>query len=126
MNQPIPYLDLPAQFDEINQGATSKIGEDFTKYGLELVEFFINAISPPEEVQKAIDARSSMGAIGDLQAYTVYQAANSMRNVAVRNLSCVFIASVRSARNRDLSSAIAETLRAAPPRERDTARIAIR
>jgi membrane protease subunit (stomatin/prohibitin family) len=75
-------LDLPAQFDEIGQGATSKIGEEFGKYGLELVEFFINAISPPEEVQKAIDARSSMGAIGDMQAYTVYQAANSMRNIA--------------------------------------------
>ncbi len=75
-------LDLPAQFDEIASGATSKIGQEFGKYGLELVEFFINAISPPEEVQKAIDARSSMGAIGDLQAYTVYQAANSMRNIA--------------------------------------------
>jgi membrane protease subunit (stomatin/prohibitin family) len=75
-------LDLPAQFDEIGAGATSKIGQEFAKYGLELVEFFINAISPPEEVQKAIDARSSMGAIGDLQAYTVYQAANSMRTMA--------------------------------------------
>src|SRR5688500_11627263 len=75
-------LDLPAQFDEIASGATSKIGQEFGKYGLELVEFFINAISPPEEVQKAIDARSSMGAIGDMQAYTVYQAANSMRTMA--------------------------------------------
>jgi membrane protease subunit (stomatin/prohibitin family) len=78
----VSLLDLPAQFDELGGGATSKIGEEFGKYGLELVEFFINAISPPEEVQKAIDARSSMGAIGDLQAYTVYQAANSMRNIA--------------------------------------------
>lgn len=75
-------LDLPAQFDEINSGALAKIGQDFTKYGLELTEFFINAISPPEEVQKAIDARSSMGAIGDLQAYTVYQAANSLGKLA--------------------------------------------
>src|SRR5262245_18007167 len=75
-------LDLPAQFDEIGGGATSKIGQEFGKYGLELVEFFINAISPPEEVQKAIDARSSMGAIGDMQAYTIYQAANSMRTMA--------------------------------------------
>jgi len=75
-------LDLPAQFDEIGAGATSKIGQDFARYGLQLVEFFINAISPPEEVQKAIDARSSMGAIGDLQAYTVYQAANSLGKIA--------------------------------------------
>ena len=75
-------LDLPAQFDEIGGGATGKIGQEFGKYGLELVDFFINAITPPEEVQKAIDARSSMGAIGDLQAYTMYQAANSMRKMA--------------------------------------------
>ncbi|WP_254507312.1 SPFH domain-containing protein [Anatilimnocola floriformis] len=75
-------LDLPAQFDEIGAGATSKIGQDFTRYGLELTEFFINAITPPEEVQKAIDARSSMGVLGDLQAYTVYQAANSLGKIA--------------------------------------------
>lgn len=75
-------LDLPAQFDEIGSGATSKIGQDFARYGLQLVEFFINAITPPEEVQKAIDARSSMGVIGDLQSYTVYQAANSLGKIA--------------------------------------------
>ncbi len=81
-SQQTSLLDLPAQFDELSAGATAKIGQEFGKYGLELVEFFINAISPPEEVQKAIDARSSMGAIGDMQAYTVYQAANSMRTMA--------------------------------------------
>ena len=81
-SQQTSLLDLPSQFDELSSGATSKIGQEFGKYGLELVEFFINAISPPEEVQKAIDARSSMGAIGDMQAYTVYQAANSMRTMA--------------------------------------------
>jgi membrane protease subunit (stomatin/prohibitin family) len=81
-SQQTSLLDLPAQFDELSSGATSKIGQEFGKYGLELVEFFINAISPPEEVQKAIDARSSMGAIGDMQAYTIYQAANSMRTMA--------------------------------------------
>ena len=75
-------LDLPAQFDEIGGSAREKITADFQKYGLELVDFFINAISPPEEVQKAIDARSSMGAIGDLQAYMAYQAANSMSKMA--------------------------------------------
>jgi membrane protease subunit (stomatin/prohibitin family) len=78
-------LDLPAQFDELASGATAKIGQEFGKYGLELVEFFINAVSPPEEVQKAIDARSSMGVVGDLQAYTVWQAANSMREMAAHS-----------------------------------------
>jgi membrane protease subunit (stomatin/prohibitin family) len=75
-------LDLPSQFDEIGGAARQKIASDFQKYGLDLVDFFINAISPPEEVQKAIDARSSMGVIGDLQAYTMFQAANSLSKMA--------------------------------------------
>jgi membrane protease subunit (stomatin/prohibitin family) len=78
----ISMLELPAKFDEIASGTRVKVSEDFAKYGLELVDFFINAITPPEEVQKAIDARSSMGAIGDLHAFTMYQAANSMAKMA--------------------------------------------
>lgn len=78
----ISMLDLPARFDQIAAGTRAKLGDDFGKYGLELADFFINAITPPEEVQKAIDARSSMGAIGDLQAFTMYQAANSMAKMA--------------------------------------------
>ncbi|MEX1039690.1 MAG: SPFH domain-containing protein [Pirellulaceae bacterium] len=78
----ISLLDLPARFDEIGAGTRLKVAEDFAKYGLELVDLFINAITPPEEVQKAIDARSSMGAIGDLRAFTMYQAANSMSKMA--------------------------------------------
>ncbi len=78
----IGMLDLPAKFDEIAAGTRAKLGDDFAKYGLELADFFINSITPPEEVQKAIDARSSMGAIGNLQAFTMYQAANSMAKMA--------------------------------------------
>ncbi|MCO6455583.1 MAG: SPFH domain-containing protein, partial [Pirellulaceae bacterium] len=78
----VSMLDLPAKFDEVAAGTRVKVSDDFAKYGLELVDFFINAISPPEEVQKAIDARSSMGAIGDLNAFTMYQAANSMAKMA--------------------------------------------
>lgn len=78
----VAMLDLPARFDEVGSAARVKVSDDFAKYGLELVDFFINAITPPEEVQKAIDTRSSMGAIGDLRAFTMYQAANSMAKMA--------------------------------------------
>ena len=77
-------LDLPAKFDEIGSDTRGKVAQDFAKFGLELVDFFINSITPPDEVQRAIDARSSMGAIGDLQSFTVYQAANSMSKMAER------------------------------------------
>jgi membrane protease subunit (stomatin/prohibitin family) len=75
-------LDLPGHYDELAGQTKSKVLEEFDKYGLELVDFFINAITPPEEVQKAIDARSSMGAVGDLNAFLKFQAANSMAKMA--------------------------------------------
>jgi hypothetical protein len=78
----VAMLDLPAKFEEIAAAVRVKLSDDFGKYGLELVDFFINAITPPEEVQRAIDARSSMGAIGDLHAFTMFQAANSMAKLA--------------------------------------------
>ncbi|RMF87179.1 MAG: SPFH domain-containing protein [Planctomycetota bacterium] len=75
-------LDLPSRYDEIASGTRAKVAAEFAKYGLELVDFFVNAITPPEEVQKAIDARSSMGAVGDLNAYLKFQTAQSMTKLA--------------------------------------------
>lgn len=80
----LSLLELPAKYDEVAAGARAKVAEDFAKYGLELVDFFINAITPPEEVQQAIDARSSMGAVGDLNAFMKFQAAQSMSKLAER------------------------------------------
>lgn len=74
----IGLLQMAAKFDELGAAARVKIGEQFSKFGLELTDFVINSISPPEEVQKAIDARSSMAAIGDLRSYTIFQAANGI------------------------------------------------
>ncbi|MEN6459267.1 MAG: SPFH domain-containing protein [Thermoguttaceae bacterium] len=78
----ISLLDLPSKYDEVASGTRAKVAEEFSKYGLELVDFFINAITPPEEVQKAIDARSAMGAVGDLNAFMKFQAASSMTKLA--------------------------------------------
>lgn len=78
----ISLLDLPARYDEIASATRAKVAEDFDKYGLELVDFFISAITPPDEVQRAIDTRSSMGAVGDLNAFMKYQTAQSMSRLA--------------------------------------------
>ena len=75
-------LELVGKYDEIGSATRAKVAEDFAKYGLELADFFINAITPPEEVQKAIDARTSMGAVGDLNAFMKFQAAQSMAKMA--------------------------------------------
>jgi hypothetical protein len=65
--------------DDISAAARVKLGDQFSKYGLELTEFFISNISPPEEVQKAIDARSSMAVLGDLKSYSMYATANAIQ-----------------------------------------------
>src|SRR5215510_5136823 len=75
-------FDLPAYYDEISAGVKARVADDFGKQGLELVDFIISAITPPEEVQKMIDERSSMGVIGDMNAYMQYKAAQSIPDAA--------------------------------------------
>jgi hypothetical protein len=50
--------------------------------GLTLTSFVIENISLPEEVEKRIDKRTSMGVVGDLNKYSQYQAAEAMREAA--------------------------------------------
>jgi len=75
-------FDLPAYYDELSAGVKARVADDFSKQGLELVDMLISAITPPEEVQKLIDERSGMGAIGDMQAYMQFKAAQSMQDAA--------------------------------------------
>ena len=57
------------------------MADDFANLGLQLKQFFITSITPPEEVQKVIDQRSSMGALGDMNQYMQFQAAQAMGNI---------------------------------------------
>jgi excisionase family DNA binding protein len=78
----IPALDLPASQDEVGAAVRAKLSDEFDAFGLILKTFFLQNISMPEEVQKAIDQRASMGAIGNMQQFTQYQAAQAMRDAA--------------------------------------------
>jgi membrane protease subunit (stomatin/prohibitin family) len=75
-------LDLARLYDELSEALKARVRADFTKYGLELVDFFIGAITPPEDVQKAIDERSGMAAVGNMGTYMQYKAARSMEEAA--------------------------------------------
>lgn len=77
-----PLLDLGGLTKELAQTMQAALADDFKRLGLLLTSFQIGAITPPEEVQKAIDQRSSMGAIGDMGAFTQYQAAQALRDAA--------------------------------------------
>jgi len=78
----IPALDLAAQYKEMGERIRGNINDGFKDWGLEVTKFFIENISVPEEVQKAIDKRASMGALGDAQRYMQFQAADALRDAA--------------------------------------------
>jgi membrane protease subunit (stomatin/prohibitin family) len=75
-------FDLPAYYDELAAGVKARVADDFSRQGLELVDMLISAITPPEDVQKKIDERSSMSALGDMNRYIQYKAAESMPDAA--------------------------------------------
>ena len=78
----IPALDLASRYDEIGTQLMEKIQPDFAKFGLELALLMVENISLPAEVEAAMDKRSSMGVLGNMQAYTQYQTANAIGDAA--------------------------------------------
>ena len=78
----IPALDLAAQYKELGGTIREKINEDFKTYGIEVTKFYVENISLPEEVEAAIDRRSSMGALGNVDQYMKFQAADALRDAA--------------------------------------------
>ena len=78
----IPALDLAANYDELANYAIQAINPKLAPLGLGLTSFVIENISLPEEVEKTMDKRTSMGVLGDMNKYTQYQAAEAMREAA--------------------------------------------
>ena len=79
----ISALDLAANYREVSGSVTKEMDPDFVKIGLKLVNVIIENISLPEEVEKMLDTRTSMGVMGDkMGAFMQYQAAHAMRDAA--------------------------------------------
>lgn len=75
-------FDLPRLYDEIAVAAKTRVAGDFESYGLQLVDFVVQSFSLPEEVQKIVDERTGMAAIGDMRTYTQFKAARAMEAAA--------------------------------------------
>lgn len=76
-------LDLPAKYDELGAALRAKASEDFEALGLLLKAVYITSIDVPEEVEKSIDERASIGALGDMDAYLQFKAARALGDAAV-------------------------------------------
>ena len=78
----IPALDLAANYDELGTYAMNMVNPKLAAFGLTLCSFVVENISLPEEVEKAMDKRTSMGVLGNMDQYAKYQAAEAMREAA--------------------------------------------
>lgn len=74
----IPVLDLAGNYKNMGDMLVDAIAPKCQEYGLELTRMLIENISLPPEVEEAIDKRSSMGAIGNMDQFLKYQAAESL------------------------------------------------
>ncbi len=72
----LPVLDVASRYTELGDALLPMINPAVTeKYGLEITSFIVENVSVPPEVESAIDKRSSMTAIGNLNDYVKYQMA---------------------------------------------------
>lgn len=79
----ISALDIASNLIEFSQSATETLSETFSNLGLKLTKLVVENISFPEEVEKAIDTRSSMGVLSDkMDTFVKYQSANAIRDAA--------------------------------------------
>ena len=78
----IPALDLAGNYDQLGQFLLQRIAPEFAAVGLELTNLLVENISLPKEVEAALDKRSSMGIVGNLDQYTQFQAAEALRDAA--------------------------------------------
>jgi membrane protease subunit (stomatin/prohibitin family) len=71
-------LDLPAIYDETGATLRARLLPDFERYGLELGDFYVTSITPPDEVGAMVDSQGSLALVRDLPSYLQYQLARAL------------------------------------------------
>ncbi len=75
----IPVLDVATRYTELGEALLPLINPVVgAKYGIEIASFVVENVSVPPEVEAAIDKRSSMAAVGNLNDYVKFQMAQGM------------------------------------------------
>lgn len=78
----VPMLDLAGQYERVSKLALDRIAPELAKMGVGLTQFYVENVSLPPEVEAALDKRSQMNVIGNLDQFTKYQAAEAIRDAA--------------------------------------------
>jgi excisionase family DNA binding protein len=75
----VPALDIATRYSELGEALLPLINPVLTvKYGIEMPTFIVENVSVPPEVEQAIDKRSGMAAVGNLNDFVKYQMAHGM------------------------------------------------
>ncbi len=75
----VPVLDVATRYGELGEALLPLINPVVgSKYGLQISSFIIENVSVPPEVEAAIDKRSSMAAVGNLNDFVKYQMGKGM------------------------------------------------
>ena len=75
-------LNLPSKYEELSQGLSERLTADFSHFGIRMTHLYTNSITPPPEVQQAIDDRSRMGVFEDMNKLMQMKAAMAMEKAA--------------------------------------------
>ena len=79
----LPILELAAHYMEVGEALCKQMSPWFEEhYGLTLTDYTVSNVSLPAEVEKMLDKRSSMGLLGDMSAFTQFQAAQALEAAA--------------------------------------------
>ena len=78
----VPMLDLATQQGAIGDRLAQALSQELASVGIAIPKFVIENISLPPEVEAALDKRTQMGIVGDLNQYTQFQAANAIEDAA--------------------------------------------
>lgn len=75
----VPVLDVATRYSDLGDALLPIINPAISvKYGIEINSFIVENVSVPPEVEEAIDKRSAMSAIGNLNDYVKYQMGQGM------------------------------------------------
>lgn len=75
-------FNLPGRYDELSEGLKKRLEQDLGRYGLGLKNLYINSITPPPEVQQAIDDKSRLGIFDDLDKLLKMKAAMALEKAS--------------------------------------------
>jgi membrane protease subunit (stomatin/prohibitin family) len=81
----VSVFDFAARYRDIGETVRDGVRDHIARYGLEVANVLIENIGLPPEVEAALDMRTQMGIVGDLNRYTQFQAANALGNAGGKN-----------------------------------------